>query len=130
MPIYAPGKDAPQSEWDAFFESQGTDKVRMLVTSGGWPQVIHFPAVQWLSRNEAASEAIKEASQSEQISINRSAKDAAWAAATAAERAALAAETANTRANIALVIAAASTMITIIGLFLVHWDAMRAIARH
>lgn len=122
MPMTTPSMDAPEAEWDEFHESHGEAKVRMLMQGGAWPQFLHLRAVQWLAKKDAEVSARAEASQSEQINIARSAKDAAWEAARAAQ-------TANKRATIALVIAAISAIMSAViacmGIFLVHWDTIR-----
>jgi hypothetical protein len=92
----------------------GAAKVRHLLSSGGLPTYLIAEAATWLGHFDDEERLRSEVSQSEQINIARSAKDAAWAAATAAERAATAAERANIRATIALVIAAISVAIAII----------------
>ena len=125
MPITAPHPDDPEEAWDAFHESHGEPKLRMLLQNGGWPQTLHLKAVQWLARKDAERELRNESSQAEQTEIARSAKDAAWAAAAAASRAADAAQAANTRATIALIIAAISIIITAIAAISVHLDAIR-----
>jgi len=125
MPITAPPEPAGQEEWDAFFESHGEPKLRMLLQTGGWPQAFHLRTVQWLARKDTALDNAKAASEAEQIAIARSSKDAAWASAAASERAARAAEGANKRSSIALVVAVLSALVAIISIALVHLDTVR-----
>lgn len=94
--------------------------------NGGWPQSLHLRTVEWLDRRDQDVTVRQEAYQAEQIDIARSAKDAAWASAKAAERAATAAEAANIRATRALIIAVVSAVITVLGLWIGHWDTTHA----
>jgi hypothetical protein len=91
----------------SYLEALGEPQVRRLMSDGGMPPNTHSAALRWLSDKDRESERIREASQSEQLKIARSARDAAWAAARAAEHA-------NTRATIAIVIAIASATIAIV----------------
>lgn len=96
----------------------GENNVRRLLGPPNQLSSTHCePARKWIEEIDRASaeeiERRKDASVVEQIEIDRSAKDAAWAATRAAERAAMAAEKANIRATIALVIAAISVATTI-----------------
>lgn len=71
----------------------------------------HDFVLEWLRVKESER---KEASQSEQTEIARSAKDAAWAAAEAARDAAREAKTANTIAKTALAIAIIAIVVSIV----------------
>jgi hypothetical protein len=114
----------PISQEDrARLESFGVARVRLQATTTGFGFPFQISALDWLAELDDAERARNATSQSEQIDIARSAKDAAWAAAKAAERAAAAAENANKRANIALALAAISIVATIILGLLSHFDA-------
>jgi hypothetical protein len=121
------------SRWfdkDVFYaqlEEDGEEKVRDNLLSKRYGDVSNKKAFaeEWLAQRERAR---NEASQSEQIEIARSAKDAAWEAAAAAREAAAAARlaadeareqsriarAANTRATIALIIATLGVIASII----------------
>jgi hypothetical protein len=115
-------------------ESIGVPQVRLMLETDGLPSGLlrhQSSIIEWLASKDQEAERLREASQSEQIEIARSASRAAERAAIAAERAsaaaerqATAAERANTRASIALVIATISIIATAIGIWVVHRDAI------
>lgn len=126
----APDKFTREEFW-AELEEAGEEEVRARVNTGRYTSgnKKRELAQQWLDKkvHERAelSERRKEASQSEQIEIARSAKDAAWSAAEAARSAAAEAReqsrmarAANIRATIALIIATISATTLIIDLTL------------
>jgi hypothetical protein len=88
--------------WFAEFEALGEEEIRKKVGLGRYSPQHQQAAEEWLRQLDQARSEERERrndeSQSEQIEIARSAKEAAWAAARAAE-------TANKRATIALAIA-------------------------
>jgi hypothetical protein len=113
-------------------EELGPNQVRLLMSNGGLPTHWNVRIAEWLATKDQEDRRLSVASQAEQIEIARAASDAAKRAATAAERAsvaaerqAVAAERANTRANIAIAIATASIIATVIGMVIVHLDTAR-----
>ena len=90
------------------FERDGEDVVRTNLSLKRYAVRRAFLARQWLDEREAER---SESSQAEQLSIARSAKDAAWEAAWAAQ-------TANTIAKAALAIAIVAAIIAISALFI------------
>jgi hypothetical protein len=120
------------AEFIAYLEGLGKTQVRSMLNDGLPLSLLHITR-KWLADKELDSERLEAASTEEQIAIACSAKEAAWTAARAAERAssaaerqAVAAERANTRATIVLAIAIISIIATIIGIWLVHLDAVKA----
>ena len=112
-------------------EARGEVEVRRVLLEGRMLGPRAVVAQTWLREKEEARRAEAErksdASQAEQLEIARAASAAAERAAVAAEKAAAAAELdaaearkANTRATMALVIAAISATVAIIGMFLHH----------
>lgn len=108
----------------AELEALGEEQVRERLATKRYGNVGDRKALaeEWLRVQE---ESRKDASQSAQIEIARSAKDAAWSAAEAASEAASEARehsriarAANTRATIALIIAAASAIAAVMGVLL------------
>lgn len=115
-------------QWLAELNDMGEQTVRDLLANGRASSTKTLWAQQWLDEIDQersdALDAKREASQSEQTEIARSARDAAWSAAdaareaaTAAREQALAAKTANTIATVALIAAIIAMAISIIGLF-------------
>jgi hypothetical protein len=105
-------------------EFLGPAQVRMLMQSGGWAHSFHPITIKWLAEKNQEPARLNDASQAEQAALARAANTAASRAALAAERQATAAEKANTRATIALIIASASMIATIIGIWLVQFDTV------
>jgi hypothetical protein len=114
--------DSEEAAILAELKEWGEDNVRRRLASNQLSLAHREPALRWIEGIDRATaeevERRKDASTAEQIEIDRSTKDAAWAAARAAERAPTAAEKANTRATIALVIAAISIATTIVGIWI------------
>lgn len=112
----------------ATMEEMGANQVRLRISSGLWPSHLMGAASRWLNEKDQEQERRNAASQSEQIEIARSARDAAFLAsaaaeraATAAERQAAAAEKANRRrATIALIMAAISIIVAVISIVKTH----------
>jgi hypothetical protein len=102
----------------ADLEAQGKTQVRSNLDHGKISPGFVYLASQWLAEKEREEERQREASQSEQTELMKRAS-------IAAERQALAAERANLKATIALVIAIASMITTIIGIWVTHWDAYK-----
>lgn len=119
MPIHAPDSGASEADWNAFFEGHGEPKIRHLLHTGGWPQQLHLPAIEWLARRETAGVAV-------QAAENSRLADAASRSAAAAERQVIVAESANRRSSIALVLSAVAVFITLAGVLVTHWDALRS----
>jgi len=122
------------AEFLAHLEELGEAQVRLLMLNDGLPLSLLHVTRKWLADKDLESQRLEAESAGKQIEIARSASEAAWTAARAAERAssaaerqAVAAERANTRATIALAIAIISIIATIVGIWLVHKDARRAI---
>lgn len=93
----------------------GEEEVRRIVADrSGTPQWL-AEAEKWLLQIDRADEKV---SQSENLEIARSAKDAAWEAANAARDAAREAKTANTIATLALIAAAIAIAVSIVAVFL------------
>jgi hypothetical protein len=120
---------------NARLEQLGPNQVRLLISSGGLPTGWNVRVAEWLAAKDQEERRLSEASQTEQIEIARAASKAAERAAAAAERAStaaerqtVAAERANTRATFALAIAIVSIIATVIGMVVVHLDAIRQIA--
>lgn len=101
--------------WIVRLEEIGETRVRSELDHGKISSAFIHLTSKWLSERERAAEHRKEASISEQIELMRRAS-------AAAERQAIAAERANRRATIALVIAIAAMIVTIIGIGITHWD--------
>jgi hypothetical protein len=108
-------------------EREGVESVRIKLLSAGPIPHYNHPyagwAAEWVGEKDAQRRAANEASQASQAEIARKAAadasraaDAAEAQAKAATEQALEARRANTRATIALIIATASAIITIIGI--------------
>lgn len=125
-----------EHEIGASWEKIGATQVRSDLDHGRLSPALFNLATRWLSEKERESERRREAFNSEQIEIARTASLAAERAATAAElaaaaaeRQAVAAERANTRATIALIIAMISIVATIImaaiGIWITHNDARK-----
>jgi hypothetical protein len=120
----------------ARLEEFGPNQIRTLMASGNLPGGWNVGFItEWLAAKDQEERRLSDSSQAEQIEIARAASRAAERAATAAERAsaaaerqAVAAERANKRATTALVIASISIIATIIGMVVVHLDAIRQIA--
>lgn len=128
--------EAQKAKARAEVEELGERRVRHMLSTNQMPGSHLEAAEEWIASIDAAAlrekETAHEASQAEQLTLARSAKDAAWAAsaaaeraataaerdATAAERAATAVEVANKRATIALIIAAISIIITAVGIWI------------
>ncbi len=89
------------------FERDGEEAVRNNLALGRYQNKKGALAREWIARKDQSR---NDASQAEQIAIARSAADAAWDAARAAKKA-------NNRATIALLMAAISIAVSIIGLF-------------
>jgi hypothetical protein len=102
----------------ADLEAQGKTQVRSNFDHGKISPGFVYLASKWLAETEREEERRREAAQSEQTELMRRAS-------VAAERQAHASEQANKRATIALVIAIASMIITIIGVWVTHWDAYK-----
>lgn len=114
MPLLPPGGNATQEDWNAFFEGHGEAKIRHMLHTGGWPQQLHLPAVEWLARRESASASV--------LAVENSRlADAASRSADAAERQAAAAESANKRSTIALWVSGAAILIALAGLLSPIW---------
>lgn len=86
---------------DEEFDSIGAAEVRARIVTKVYLGATRALAEAWLERRN-------EASSVEQLELARSAKDAAWAAARAADQA-------NSKAMIAIIMAAISITVTIIG---------------
>ena len=101
----------------AELEQLGEDEVRHRLDTNQFSLAYYSPAKRWIARRDRAeseeSERKREASQSEQISIARSAKDAAWAAALAARKA-------NIIASAALIMATISIVVSVIAILTHH----------
>ena len=122
-----------EAEIIARLEQLGDKQVRHINSQAGFPPGWNLSIAKWLAEKDQEAERLMVASQAEQIEIARAASAAAERAATAAERAsaaaerqAVAAERANTRATIALAIAIISIIATVIGMVIVHLDAIRS----
>jgi hypothetical protein len=104
------GKPTDQHTADFFrdLSEQGEEAVRAKLAAGIYAGKRIGLAEEWLRQRDQER---SDFSQSEQITIARSAKDAAWAAARAAERAARHASMANKIAIAAAVIATISAVI-------------------
>ena len=94
------------------FERDGEAKVRTYLATGAYRPQKAALAQEWLDRLESSR---RDASQAEQISIARSAKDAAWEAAREASTANKIAKVAAVIAAIALIVAIASFYFSIRG---------------
>jgi hypothetical protein len=98
----------PEQEWEYFagLDERGVTQVRFELEHGQIPPRFVHLASKWLSDKEREAKDRAE----EQMEVMN-------VIPAAAERQATAAEKANTRANIALLIAAVSLIVSIIGLF-------------
>jgi hypothetical protein len=119
----------------ARLEELGENQVKLLMSTGGLPTGWQPVIIEWLRTKDQEATRLRDASQSEQIEIARSASRAAERAAAAAERAsaaaerqATAAERANTRATIALVIAIVSIIATAVSIWITHRDSTRSVS--
>ena len=112
-------------------DKYGLTGVKALRESGKWAYTNHPITLKWLTEREGELERLADASQSEQIDIARSAKDAAWAAATSARDSATEARESNIIARkaqksaftaniIATISAAVSIVAVLIALFAKH----------
>jgi len=100
----------PISEEDrARLEKLGEARVRLQIKGVGFSLPFQISALEWLAERDDEARKRNEYSQSEQIDIARSAKDAAWEAARAAR-------TANKIATAALIAAVIAIAVSIISL--------------
>ena len=108
----------------ADFERQGEDAVRLWLANTPFnPQAIQTNhrrawAIEWLAAFDNQARLRNEALQIESLATAKSAKDAAWEAATAARAAAREATTANMIATLALIAAALAIAVSIIAIFI------------
>ena len=109
----------------ADLEKMGRAEARFRLEHGTISPAVAPIAWAWLAEKEQEDARRRDAFNSEQIEIAKTASLAAETAAKAAERQAIAAERANNRATIALVIAIASVITTMIGIWITHSDAGR-----
>jgi aryl-alcohol dehydrogenase-like predicted oxidoreductase len=107
-----------ESDYIAQLETLGETQVRSDLNHGRIPPAFVHLASTWLAGKDREAERRTEASNSEQMELMRRASAAAERQATAVERA-------NNKATIALAIAIASMVITIIGIGVTHWDAYK-----
>jgi hypothetical protein len=115
----------PEQErlWIQELGNMGRERVRASLDHNTISPAYVSLSWDWLSKEETDEKRRREASNSEQIEIARSASEVALRAASAAERQATAAERANTRATIALTIAILSMIVSVIAIWLPHyWD--------
>ncbi len=66
------------------FAETGEDRVRLHISTGGYPHLIHGLAIEWLAEQDHLSRSRNEASQREQYRTALTAKNAAIVAAVAA----------------------------------------------
>ena len=104
----------------AELERLGEDAVRARLAAGTYQRVNRQLAEEWTIAQERLR---SDASQSEQMAIARSAKDAAWEAASAARDAAKAARQQAARAKTANIIAAIALAVAIASIIISLWWA-------
>ena len=117
----------PKVARNKYFEGLGPEQVRLMLQNRSMNVAFEVHAREWLALKDQESSRVWDASQAEQISIARSAKDAAWAAAEAARESASEAKEANrlarqanTTATWAMIIAAIATGAALMALFHPH----------